>query len=285
MIMKPSYLLFKKTSVWNTLVVPVSASRLPLCPSEAGHFFALPGYAVRRDFHNSFLLLFSINGAGLVKTAQGEYTLSPGEAAVIDCHMPHSYSNRSGDWEFLWMHFSGPFAEAFAESLKPCAPEKCAITDTEHFRSVFLDIINALNTGGTYNLLKINRMMSELFFRLFADASRPAYDSETDALIRHATEFIDENYGSDITVKELSKHFGLSEYHFIRSFKRVTGVPPYTYLISRRIAEAKRMLAMSSSTVAEIAVKCGFADSAAFIAGFKNRTGTTPMWYRKDFSK
>ena len=127
--------------------------------------------------------------------------------------------------------------------------------------------------------------MSELFFRLFSDSSRPASESETDSLIRRATEYIDENYASDITVKDLSKLFGLSEYHFIRSFKRITGVPPYTYLISRRIAEAKRMLALTPAPVAEIAVKCGFSDSAAFIAGFKNRTGTTPMRYRKDFIK
>ncbi len=283
--MKPSYLLFKKTSLWSTLVSPVPTAQLPLCPSEAGHFCALPGYAVRRDFHNSYLLLFSIKGEGLLKTADGEFVLSPGEAAVIDCHKPHSYANLSGDWDFLWMHFFGPFAETFVESLKLSASKKYPVTDTEHFKAVFLDIINALNTGDTYTLLKINRLMSDIFFRLFADSSKPVPGSETDVLIRQATEYIDENFASDITVKELSRRFGLSEYHFIRSFKRITGIPPYTYLISRRIAQAKRMLALSSDTVAEIAVKCGFSDSASFIAGFKNRTGTTPMRYRKDFNK
>ena len=283
--MKPSYLLFKKTSVWNTLVSPVPATLLPLCPSEAGHFFALPGYNVQRAFHNSYLLLFSIKGAGRLTTAQNEYTLSPGEAAVIDCHKPHSYANLSGDWEFLWLHFSGPLAESYAESLKAIAPEKCTVDDERHFQATFLDVINALNAGDTYNLLKINRLMSELFFCLFADASGPSSVSGTDALIRHATEYIDKNYASDINVKALSKRFGLSEYHFIRTFKRIAGVPPHTYLINRRIAEAKRMLALSSDTVAEIAAKCGFSDSAAFIAGFKNRTGTTPMRYRKDFNK
>ena len=54
-----------------------------------------------------------------------------------------------------------------------------------------------------------------------------------------------------------------------------------TYMIKRKIIQAKTMLHHTKLTVAEIAVRCGFGRQSYFTRQFKKITGMTPSNYRK----
>ena len=64
-------------------------------------------------------------------------------------------------------------------------------------------------------------------------------------------------------------------------FKTKCKVPLSTYIISRRIQCAKKMLLDNEITVKEIAYKFNYCDEFAFINQFKKVTGMTPTQYRK----
>jgi len=282
-IMKKPNLRFRKNSTWNTRISSVSKEALSLCPTEAGHFYALSDYLVARAFHNSFLLIYTVRGLGEAETPDGKAELLPGTAVLIDCHKPHKYCSVDGEWEFLWMHFDGTLAGLCFEMAGGC-PSVIKPQDTDTFFTAFLEITELISHGEPLSLLKCEKLMTELLYSLCESTVIQKDGTQMDSKVLNITDYINSNYRERLTIADISKKFGVSEYHLIRCFKRNMGIPPYAYITNRRIAEAKRMLAITQRPVTDIATLCGFSDSAAFIASFKERTGKTPLQYRKMFA-
>ena len=98
--------------------------------------------------------------------------------------------------------------------------------------------------------------------------------------LRCAIEYINESLEKDLTLSEIAASVGMSPYHFAREFKQATGLPPHQYIIKRRIAQAKSLLAQTDLAIAEIAYRVGFASQSHFTTLFGKHTGTTPKVYR-----
>lgn len=79
---------------------------------------------------------------------------------------------------------------------------------------------------------------------------------------------------------ELAQTAGLSRYHFLRTFKRVTGVTPHQWLVRARLRDAARRLRASRAPVTEVALAVGFADLPNFIRSFHLEFGVSPRRYR-----
>jgi AraC-like DNA-binding protein len=73
---------------------------------------------------------------------------------------------------------------------------------------------------------------------------------------------------------------GMSKYHFLRVFGRLTGVTPYQYLISARLRRAALALASSRRPVIAIALEAGFGDLSTFNKSFRAAFERTPTQYR-----
>lgn len=82
------------------------------------------------------------------------------------------------------------------------------------------------------------------------------------------------------TLAELARSAGLSPYHFLRTFKRVTGVTPHQWLLRARLHEAAQRLATSRESVTDIALDVGFDDLSNFMHSFRAEFGVTPRRYR-----
>jgi len=106
----------------------------------------------------------------------------------------------------------------------------------------------------------------------------------TPGQVRRIAGFIEEHLDEPIRLDALGKVVGLSRSHFARSFKRTFGEPPHAYLIRRRVARACRLMAASNVPLAAIAQACGFADQAHFCRRFRQRTGQSPMVWRRELS-
>jgi AraC-like DNA-binding protein/mannose-6-phosphate isomerase-like protein (cupin superfamily) len=94
-------------------------------------------------------------------------------------------------------------------------------------------------------------------------------------------DYINENYMKEVTLKEISKTFHLSQHYISHLFKNETGDSPINYLITRRIDEAKKLLLSSNKTIAEIAKLVGYENSNYFNEIFRKMTLTSPSVYRK----
>jgi AraC family transcriptional regulator len=93
-------------------------------------------------------------------------------------------------------------------------------------------------------------------------------------------ELIEERMEEPLSIDNLADAAGLSPIHFARRFKRTTGKAPHQYLIERRIARARNLLA-GDLPIAEIAYRCGFSHQEHLTRLFGRQQGTTPAAYRR----
>jgi AraC family transcriptional regulator len=104
----------------------------------------------------------------------------------------------------------------------------------------------------------------------------------TSRQVRLVTEYMESHLTDKTTVSELATLVDLTRFHFIRSFKRTTGVPPHRFMIQRRIDRAKELLAQSDKSIAEVAAGTGFRNSIDLARAFRRIVGTTPSAFRRD---
>jgi AraC family transcriptional regulator len=98
---------------------------------------------------------------------------------------------------------------------------------------------------------------------------------------RAIEERIEGHLAEPLSIVTLAQSVRLSPRHFARAFKESFEQPPHRYYLSRRIEQAKALLAKGEMSVTEIAVALGFADTSAFSTTFRRFTGGTPRDYRR----
>ena len=83
-----------------------------------------------------------------------------------------------------------------------------------------------------------------------------------------------------LTLGSLAREAGLSPYHFLRTFERLTGVTPHQYVLRARLREAAMRLAVEPARVLDIALDSGFGDVSNFNHAFRAEFGVSPRVYR-----
>ena len=275
------------SSLWITTTPTPASVTLPFHATEAGCFTAYEGYAVYREFHDSFLLIYTVNGSGMISTAGTDEELIAGKGMIIDCHKPHSYKILSEEWEFFWIHFNGCGTEALSEITALYGDHAATVEDKTTFERLLKRVMSSMQINDVISGIRLSSDIHRLFLILttsMIEAENYRHRCEYADEIDLVTEFIKDNYRESITIDDMLDRVHLSKYHFIRLFKRIMGTTPYSYLTSYRINMAKRMLRLTDKPVAEIASECGFMDTSNFINHFKKSTGVKPMQYRRDFA-
>ena len=84
------------------------------------------------------------------------------------------------------------------------------------------------------------------------------------------------------TLDELTARAGTSRATLVRSFDRIAGVAPLTFLTELRLAFARRRLATTGDPIAQIAAGVGYQSEAALSRAFHRRFGVRPGKFRVD---
>lgn len=106
-------------------------------------------------------------------------------------------------------------------------------------------------------------------------------ESETTRPIRMAKQFIQENYGQNITLEDVCGAVGFSSAYFSALFKKETGEGFSKYLTRVRIDRAKELLRETSLSVSEVCEAVGYSDRKHFTQTFHKMTGVNPAEFRR----
>jgi len=82
----------------------------------------------------------------------------------------------------------------------------------------------------------------------------------------------------------LAREAGLSPYHFLRTFERLTGITPHQYVRRTRLRDAASRLGAERQKVLDIALDCGFGDVSNFNRAFRSEFDVSPKNFRQDKS-
>lgn len=98
--------------------------------------------------------------------------------------------------------------------------------------------------------------------------------------IKAFTSFIDERYGSDISLEDIARAGDVSKAECSRCFKEMLSTTPYSYLLDYRIDRATELMRDGELTMTAVAREVGFGTSSHFATAFKKALGMTPSAYQ-----
>lgn len=84
-----------------------------------------------------------------------------------------------------------------------------------------------------------------------------------------------------MTLQQMARIGYASPYHFNRTFRQITGVPPSQFLYALRLDAAKRMLTETQKKVIDICYEVGYRSVGTFTRRFADVLGVSPVRFRK----
>ncbi|MCI5902394.1 MAG: response regulator [Blautia sp.] len=106
-------------------------------------------------------------------------------------------------------------------------------------------------------------------------------ENQSETVVEKAMNYIQANFGGDISLDDVSKEVNVSPYYFSKLFKKETGENFIEYLTKLRIDRAKEMMKNPELSIKEISMACGYVDPNYFSRIFKKQTDVTPREYRE----
>ncbi len=245
---------------------------------SCGHVFAKEGREIHRPKGREDWLLFYVAKGEetfyfdrAVTAPAGSFVLfAPGEK------QHHAYHG-TGTAEFYYVHFrceALPEGIALATSFVHSAPPQTAVT------ALFEQIIaETLEKKPHYEPLCLAKLLV-----LLSMIQRETAHTEARAVLGHqriarVIQHIGRYYEQNLSLEDYAAMCCMSKYHFLRTFKQVTGETPFEYRMRIRIENAKEMLEDGGLSVSEIGERLGFSSPSYFSDAFKKATGISPKNY------
>lgn len=245
-----------------------------------GHFYCDDKYNVKRDYLDSFLIMYVKNGEGYVKSNGRLHMVKANDIILLNCYEPHEYGTNS-TWETLWIHFDGNMSLQYYNLLSEKFGHVLQMRDSviiQDYIEAFLENFKAEKMIHEALIsCNLQRMLAELLI-LSGDSSYE--NSKKNAQINDAIAYIRAHFKEKISLDDIASFVNLSPYHFSRTFKKELGYSPYEYLNLVRLNHSKFLLKNTKLRIKEIAFESGFNSESNFTTAFKHNSRQTPSAFR-----
>ncbi len=248
-------------------------------------------------FHDYFEFYFHIKGGRLYCVDDNVFELKTNHLIIIPpLHMHGLVCDRDlVDYQRAWLYLT-------PETLSKCGFEKFDLStrleeanknhsfanqlgpeDSKIFISYVQEIEKMPQKKGPAELLsdysKILKIL-EIVERNLTSGSKLSAQKLSHNPMHNVLHYINEHYSENLSIKELSSHFNMSESSLSHEFKKYSNKGLYEYILYKRIIKAKELL-FTDMNLTQIALECGFNDYSNFLRVFKKLSGTSPKEYKK----
>lgn len=252
--------------------------------SATGYYHKPTDHKITReagDITNEAIIIYCVKGEGWVEILGDSKIILPGNFLFCDKSTAHSYgSNPDNPWCIYWAHFGGAFVEYFATQLNLNNQVGIrSIYDSTQVIQTMDQILHLLNQG----LNHLNRLASYSYLKttllntIILSQNHPNSSKE---LSEKAIFYMKENLRLPLSLDALASHCNLSKYHFLRLFKKQTGLTPIYYFNKLKIEQSKILLLTTNKSIGEISRILNFNTAFYFSEVFKQHTSISPRDYR-----
>ncbi len=104
--------------------------------------------------------------------------------------------------------------------------------------------------------------------------------SQPNSPLSHIRDHMMANPAGSHSIGSLAKRAGMSKYHFIRTYRKYSGLAPVQDLLRMRLEAACNLLVTTEMTLKQVAGETGFCDEYYFSRMFRKHLGSTPGAFR-----
>lgn len=114
-----------------------------------------------------------------------------------------------------------------------------------------------------------------------SDAEQNSYSSEQKEVADKTYQLIMCNLERHLTIVEMARNLHVSPTQVKVCFRKVYGVPVFTFARKRRMEMAAKLLAETDESILEIAGRIGYENGSKFARAFRDVMGISPGRYRR----
>ncbi len=237
------------------------------------------------NLHENIELLYIMEGAGRVVLGDRSVSARPGTIIAVNSFVAHSASTQER-LRYACLIIDTRFLLENGININTLRLSE-AIDDAEA-AARFLEIIEEYARAGDFSEAGIRASVLRLLVHLCRNHSAPSesrYSPDAAGFLSVCTavEFVKNNLCSRITLDAVAASAGLTKYHFLRKFKRITGLTVLEYVNTVRCQHARQLL-VGGASVKDAAIRSGFDNFSHFSSVFKKYTGVLPSEIRNQKS-
>jgi AraC-like DNA-binding protein len=244
-----------------------------------------------RHFHEDLVIAGSLDGGGHFTTRGARHATGPGYLVVFNPGEPHEGKVlESQGWRYRSIYLTG--GEMWTQ-LRKLSDRNISMPyfSNSNLRDQdlacgFLTLHRILGEHG--NLIEQETALLDFLATLIGrhgdDGLRLESVGPAERRLQNVRDSLHAHFAENISIVNLANLACLSEYHFIRLFRKRFGVSPHSYLTQIRLDAARRML-RNGNPLAETAVTVGFCDQSHLDRHFKRTYGITPGQFAACFAR
>jgi len=235
--------------------------------------------------HHGVSIATVMRGSFQYRTRQGSAVLVPGAlllgnaGACYQCGHEHGIGDRC-----LAFHMTPQcYEEAVAETAgaRSIALSQPSLPPLPQLVGVLAEAQAACDDGDAEAFDEIRMRLTGAVAALLAPLGhRRAPSAQDERRITAAVRHIEAHAEDKLGIAALARVAAMSPYHFLRTFRQVTGVTPHQFILRTRLRRAASRLRTGDEQIASIAFDCGFNDLSTFNRRFRRVIGVTPGDYR-----
>jgi len=164
---------------------------------------------------------------------------------------------------------------------------QASFVQKEKLQQIFYELKELVTNFDELSYIKMNSLIYEIVYILLRhckDRKKEDNDFQFGNKQKEIITYMYEHYDEKLKMKDVAKHFFVSEEHFSRMFKKSFGSNFTSFLTRYRLHKAYEDIISSTNSIQDIAVKHGFPNVKSFISQFKGKYGDTPLQYRKNIT-
>ena len=241
----------------------------------AGISYCDGSYRISRKNSPTFVFEYVIKGRGFLVVDGRRYEPCGGDLYMVPSFTVHEYRSSLEDpWTKIWFNTAGPLLARLIESYR--LEGVCHVPGCDVLR-IFERAFGTIRK----NPADAEKTAELAVHEIIIEAGRRHESGKLPLIPPEALKLKDLlDTGSDVSVDEMAKHIKRSPSQTMRIFKKYYGTTPYSYILVRKIENAKILLAETAFAVKEIAFRTGFSDEYYFSNIFKSKTGCSPSAFR-----
>ncbi|MFC5624782.1 AraC family transcriptional regulator [Algoriphagus winogradskyi] len=254
--------------------------------------FTKPNFETPWHFHPQHELTYIEQSVGTKFIGDYVGSYEPGELVLLRSNLPHCWRNSVHETDLAisyvvqWnvgiypeIHELKAIHQLLKTASKGIIFEKA---DVSELIPLFKKLPELTAPEQYTQLLSLLQRLADCHFKSLSEASFiDNLPSEYGSRMAKIHDFVAENYGRKIYLRELSELINMSEQSFSRFFTKMMGRSFFTFLNEYRVNIAARLLLDSDYSIAQISYSCGFESLPFFHKKFHQAYQLTPARYRK----
>ncbi len=227
-------------------------------------------------WHHEIQISVSVSGSGIVYDTTSAHVVPQTTGVVIPPLCIHRLQPcRQQPWEFVTVYLPITTMTPRLANLSQQKVERLSPRGAKACRELHQLIAREKQSSQQSRVLHV--LMNELH-QIKTSGDSPGIRSVS--WIDETKLLLSRELDREVPLAELSERAGVSTFHFARTFRQITGMPPQAFHLQCRVNRARQLL-RKGQPPADVAYSLGFADQSHLTRHFRKLVGANPGSYRR----